>query len=319
VDDDRIFADTVDAINDIYGSHSGQRAVHAKGTLCAATFVATPAAGRLSGAAHLDGAPVRAHVRFSNGGGDPGMHDGSPDGRGMAVKLYLPDGSTTDLVAISLPVFFVRTPADLLEFTRARRPDPDTGQPDLAKVGAFLESHPEAVPAIQAAVSMKPIASYLQCAYNALHAYALVDARGASTWVRYRWEPEAGEASLEPDQAKSRDSDYLRADLADRLAQGPAGFRLWALVAADGDPIDDPTVAWPADRERVELGRLEITGLADDREHEGDVLVFDPTRVTDGIELSNDEILLARAGAYAESVYRRSGVRRQSASSAAPG
>ncbi|MEY2464837.1 MAG: Catalase, partial [Acidimicrobiaceae bacterium] len=45
--------------------------------------------------------------------------------------------------------------------------------------------------------------------------------------------------------------------------------------------------------------------LAFDREHDGDVLVFDPTRVTDGIELTGDRILLARRAAYSESVRRR--------------
>ena len=46
---------------------------------------------------------------------------------------------------------------------------------------------------------------------------------------------------------------------------------------------------------RVSLGRLEVTGLAHDREQGDDVLVFDPTRVTDGIELSDDPILRFRS------------------------
>ena len=57
-------------------------------------------------------------------------------------------------------------------------------------------------------------------------------------------------------------------------------------------------------------GRLEITRLAHDREQGDDVLVFDPTRVTDGIELSDDPILRFRTHAYAESVLRRTGVAR---------
>ena len=36
------------------------------------------------------------------------------------------------------------------------------------------------------------------------------------------------------------------------------------------------------------------------------MLVFDPTRVTDGIELTDDEILRTRADVYAESVLYRS-------------
>jgi catalase len=305
VSEERIYADVVDAINDLYGAHPGYRAVHAKGTLCAGSFTATPPAAGLTRAPHMQGEPVRAHVRFSNGGGDPGSHDGKLDGRGMAVKLYLPGGATTDVVAITLPVFFVRTVQDFLEFTRARKPDPETGQPNMERVGAFLQAHPETMPAVQAALSMKPPASYLTCAYNAIHAFRFADGDGGSRWVRYRWEPEAGEAALESEQALARDRDYLQADLAERLAQGPAAFRLWVQLAGEGDPTDDPTAAWPAERERVELGRLEITGLAFDREQGGDVLVFDPTRVTEGIELSDDPILHARSPAYSESVRRR--------------
>jgi catalase len=112
------------------------------------------------------------------------------------------------------------------------------------------------------------------------------------------------------DEAEARGAHYLRDDLADRLRQGPARFTLWVQLAGEDDPVDDPTVAWPDDRERVEMGSLEITGLAFDREQDGDVLVFDPTRVIDGIELSDDKILLFRAHAYAESVLRRTGVAR---------
>ena len=76
-------------------------------------------------------------------------------------------------------------------------------------------------------------------------------------------------------------------------------------MADDGDPIDDPTAVWPDGRTVVELGRLELTGLAFDRERDGDVLVFDPTRVTDGIQVTDDPILLARPGAYSVSIARR--------------
>ena len=100
----------VDALNSAYGVHPGHRAAHAKGVLCAATFTASPSAAAISRAAHFDGHPVRAHVRFSNGAGDPTVPDATRDARGIAVKLYLPDGTTTDVIGITLPVFFTRTP-----------------------------------------------------------------------------------------------------------------------------------------------------------------------------------------------------------------
>ena len=133
----------VDAINAISGSHPGNRAAHAKGTLCAGTFTPSPDAAALSRAAHLQGDPVRVTVRLSNGSGDPGAPDGERrDGRGMAIKLYLPDGTTTDIVAITIPVFFVRDPQEFLGFTLARKPDPETDEIDMEKIGAFISEHP---------------------------------------------------------------------------------------------------------------------------------------------------------------------------------
>jgi catalase len=299
--------DVVDAISDISGSHPGHRAAHAKGILCAGTFTASPGAKELSRAPHLQGDPVPITVRFSNGSGDPTRPDGANDGRGLAVKFYLPDGSRTDIVALTLPVFFVRNPDDFLAFTRARKPDPETGEPDLDKVGAFLAEHQEAVPAIQFQLGMAPPASRAQLRYYGLHAFRFLADGGGARYGRYRFEPEAGEAWLDAEEAKAKSPDYLEDELRERMAAGPVSFALTVQLAEDGDPTDDPTVQWPEEREIVELGRLEVTGLDTEREHGDDVLVFDPTRVADGIECSEDPILNFRPKAYSESVARRTG------------
>ena len=286
--------EVVDAINEISGVHPGHRAAHAKGTLMTGTF--TGAGTDLTTAPHLQGEPVRVTVRFSNGGGDPGIPDYAREGRGMAVKFYLPDGAKTDIVALTLPCFFVRTPEDFLEFTRARK-DPERLMPD------WLGAHPEALTAIQAALGADPPASYATCSYNSIHSFRWIDAEGGSRFVRYRWEPEAGEQTLSPEDAKARGRDYLQQDL---LARGESAFRLKAIIATEEDAVDDPTVAWPEAREQVEVGRLVVEGPELERERDGDILVMDPTRVIDGIELSDDAILRFRGPAYSVSVERRS-------------
>src|SRR3977135_51397 len=91
----------------------------------------------------MQGDPVRVTVRFSNGGANPKSNDAQVgDGRGMAVKFYLPDGSTSDIVGLSIPVFFVRTPEEFLEFTLARAES-------FEKVGEFIGSHPPTAAALQ--------------------------------------------------------------------------------------------------------------------------------------------------------------------------
>jgi catalase len=294
----------VEALAELYGRHPGHRAAHAKGTLCAATFRPTPEARQLSRAAHLQGGAVRAHVRFSSGSGDPAARDAARDARGMAVKLYLADGHTTDIVAITLPVFFTRTPEDLIAFNHARAPDPETGQPDLTRVGAFLEAHPETMAAIQHALSARPPASYLEVAYHGIHAFRFEGPAG-ERFGRYDLVPREPVATLDDEEAEGKAPDYLQQELALHLQNGAARFAVEVVLAEGEDPVDDPTASWPADRERRTLGELEITGLAFDRERDGDILVFDPTRVTDGIGLSEDKILLARPGAYSVSVARR--------------
>lgn len=299
--------DAVDAINDVSGRHPGHRAAHAKGTLVSGSFTATPEGSRLTRAAHMRGEPVRATVRFSNGGGDPGRPDYAREGRGMAVKLYLPDGSRTDMVALSLPAFFVRTPEDFIEFTRLRKPDPETGKPDMQRMGPWLGDHPEAGPAIQASLAAEPPASYAQVAYNGIHAFRWTSADGEGRWVRFSWQPAAGEATLDGGQARELGADYLQTEIHERIGREPVAFRLVVRIAAEGDPLDDPTAIWPDDRETVEAGRLELTGQDSERERGGDILVFDPTRVTDGIELSEDPILNFRPRAYSVSIERRAG------------
>jgi catalase len=302
----------VDAINELSGRHPGYRAAHAKGTLCSGTFTPAAGASALTRAGHMQGGPVRVTVRLSNGSGDPGAPDGERrEGRGIAVKFYLPDGSTTDIVGLTLPVFFVRTPADFLDFTFARRPDPESGEIDMEKMGAFLAAHPEAAQALQLIVpTLVPPRSYATCEFNSLHAFRLVSKSGEGRWIRYRIEPEAGVETLPEDELDGLAPDYLQDELRARLESGVVRFRLVARLAEEGDPLDDPTAAWPEDRERVELGTLELTGLDSSREVGDDVLVFDPTRVTDGIETSDDPILHIRSHAYSTSVERRSGVAR---------
>ena len=294
----------VDIINGRFGSH-GARALHAKGTLLSGTFTATPAAAALTTAAHMQGEPVRATVRLSNGSGEPDAPDYGPEVRGMAVKFYLPgsESSTTDISAQSVPRFPVRTPDAFVNLIRASAP----GAARLFRLPVFLATHPEVLPALRAnAPALKPPASYATVRYNAVHAFKWIDAEGGARYVRYRWLPEEGEQALSADDARARGADYLQDDLRERLAKGPIRFTLELLVAAPGDKVDDPTSVWPEDqRERVNAGTLELTGLETGREQGGDVLVFDPNRVTDGIEPSDDPILKFRSPAYSESVERR--------------
>ena len=295
-------AELVEAIGKAGGRYEGHRAAHAKGTLLSGTFTASPEARELTTAAHMQGDPVRVTTRFSNGGMKPTSHDaGVGEGRGMATKFYLADGGTTDIVALSLPVFFVRNPEEFLEFTLARAESNE-------KMFEWLGSHPDSMEAVQQiAPRLIPPRSYATVAYNSIHAFALVDGDGNRRWIRWRWVPEAGTEDLPEEEREGADRDFLQKDILERV---PVRFTLVARLAEDGDPLEDPTKAWPEERETVAMGALELTGPDTEREQGDDVLVFDPMRVTAGIEPSDDPILHIRSHAYSVSVERRSGIPR---------
>jgi len=300
-----IHEELIAAMGAIYGSHDRRRAVHAKGVWAEGTFTPSPEAARLSRAQHLAADPISALVRFSNASGKPDAHDGERNGGGMAVKLRAPDGEEWDVVCVGPPVFVARTVEDFLELLQLRKPEPETGQPDMAALGEYLGRHPEAQLSVQSTLGSEPPASYVTVPYHSPHAFKLIGPGGEETWVRWRWRPVADEERIPDEEARARGRHHLREELTERVASEPAAMELAFQLAGPDDSLTDPTELWPDERETVVAGRLEIASVIEDPERDGHIEVFDPTRLPDGIEPSEDEILLARPKAYSVSAYRR--------------
>ena len=289
----------IEAIHERFGDHAEHRALHAKGTLYTGTFTATPEAAHFTRADHMQGEPVPTTVRFSNGSGDPDVPDYAPDVRGLAVTFHLADGSRTDISAQTVPRFPFRDVDPFVEFVRLSKPGPAAA----LKLPLFLARHPRAVGALRTNLAaLKPPPSFVAPTYYALHAFKWLDAEGGERYVRYTWRPTIDIPDLGRGEAKARGPDYLSAELVMRLEQGPVRLELEVQIAGPGDDPNDPSAVWPQERERIVVGTLEVTAPTD----EGDDFVFDPTRVTDGIELSDDPVLRFRPRAYAISHERRS-------------
>lgn len=286
----------VDGIKAAFGDHPGYRTLHAKGAFYTGTFTATPAATALCRAGHLQGDPVPVRVRWSNGGGNPQLPDKAPDVRGMAVSFRLPDGTATDLLGQTAPRFNVRTPEAFLELVRAAT--------NPLRMPLFLARHPDSIPAVLAGVRAKALVSpysYAEVTYYPVHAYKWIAADGTDSWVRYRLSPQGGREQRVAGEFTGRDR--LREEILARLAAHPVRYTLEVQVAGAGDDPHDPMSVWKAGF--FDAGTIEVTGPDPEREQNGEVVVFDPTRIVDGIELSDDPILRYRAGAYSASVSRR--------------
>lgn len=282
-----------------FGVHAGTRALHARGVICSGSFRAAPEAAELTTAAHMSGAgEVAVLARLSNGSGNPEEPDRAPDVRGLAVSFELADGSRTDILAQSAPRFPVRTPDAFVELIEAT----ERGRAMAWKLPWFLLRNPSALPALRAnAAALKPPASYAEPTYYAVHAFRWTGADGDSRWVRYRWVPRSEASPLSDDQRRERD--YLSRELAERLPERPLRFDLELQIADAGDDPHDPTSVWSGDRGRVIAGTLTLDAVAEGQ----DGIIFDPMRLSEGIEPSEDPILHFRPRAYAASYDRRTG------------
>jgi catalase len=80
----------------------------------------------------------------------------------------------------------------------------------------------------------------------------------------------------------------------------------WRSPAEPGDQTKDGSQPWPDDRKVVELGVLTLNKVVPNSLEAQKKLLFLPTSLTAGIELSDDPLPSVRAAAYAVSFARRS-------------
>jgi catalase len=296
----------VDAFNGVFGVHPGARATHAKGVVLGGTFTPTASATSVSKAIHLHKkkTAVPVTVRFSAATGLPAIPDTDPGAspRGMAVKFHLPNGSQTDIVVNSFNGFPVATAAELRDLflaIGATKP----GDPQPTALDTFLNSHPTAKAAFEAPKPAPPV-SYATLAYFGVNSFKFTNAKGSVTFGRYQLQPVAGEQSLSNEQASTMEPDYLSNEIRERVRRNPIKFKLLVQVAEPNDKIDDPSVAWPDTRKKVELGTITITKAVKDSQAAEKKLLFVPGAVVAGIEPA-DPMIAARSAAYIISLGRR--------------
>ena len=292
----------VDLANKVDGVHPGFRAFHAKGVVVEGTFKASPEAARLSSATLFNGSSIRVTARFSDGAGVPTVPDGTPAmPRGIAIKYHLPGGADTDMVTNSFKFFPVGTGEDFRDLLTAIVASPPTA-PHPTKLEQFFASHPNAPKAIG---SLPIPDSFADEEYHGINAFIFVNKSGQKQAVRYLVVPEKL-VHLTPEEAAKRSPDYLFDDLAKRIAQKPLVFRLKAQLAQPGDQTKDASQPWPEDRKVVDLGVLTLTKVVPNSPEAEKKLLFLPTTLTAGIELSDDPLPLVRTAAYSVSFGRRS-------------
>ena len=294
----------VDEFQRVGGIHSGFRRNHAKGVCVRGYFDSNGQGARLSKARVFQSGRVPVIGRFSLGGGDPHATDDLGTVRGLGLQFSLPDGEQWRTAMVDLPVFPFKDPQAFYDQLVASQADPNTHQPDPAKVAAFFASHPETARALGIIKSHAPSSGFDNATYSSLNAFRFVNEDGASTYVRWTLAPvQPYEAGTGASQGK----DFLFDGLIASIQQHPLQWHLVMTVAQPGDPTDNATIQWPEGREQVDVGTLTLDSVESEETSPARDINFDPLVLPDGMAPSSDPLLSARSAIYSQSFTRRAG------------
>ncbi len=301
-----LVTDLLDTFDKLAGGvHAGFRPVHARGLMCEGTFTPSPDAAKLTRAPHAARPPTPVTARFSLSSGLPTVADNDANGsspQAIAIRFHLAEHVHTDIIAHSVNRFPTRTGEEFLEFIRAAAAS-GPGAPTPPPIVAFLAGHPAAKAFVE---TPKPIpTSYARQAYFAITAFRFTNAAGQSRFGRFRIRPEAGTEFLTPEQAAEKTTDFLAAELSERLAAGPVKFRVLVQLAEAADEVTDATALWPETRPQVEFGALALTNRVDELAPERRKMIFDPLPRVEGIDSAGDPLTAVRSDIYLLSGRRR--------------
>ena len=142
-----------------------------------------------------------------------------------------------------------------------------------------------------------------------VHTFRLIDAAGASRFVKFHWRPKLGAQSVLWDEAvkiNGADPDFHRRDLWESIERGD--FPEWELALqvfdqATADKLDfdvlDPTKLIPEEIIPLRIvGKLVLNRNADNFFAETEQVAFLPTNIVPGIDFSNDPLLQGRLHSY---------------------
>jgi catalase len=176
------------------------------------------------------------------------------------------------------------------------------GVPSPTPIEAFQETHLAAKTFLT--TRDPPPVSYATTTYFGVNSFKFVNEKGAVTIGRYQLLPEAGRHFLSKDESAKAATNYLEDEIRQRVARGAVRFKVVLQLAAPGDKIDDPSVAWASTNKITTLGTLTVASVVPDSEATERALMFLPALLPAGIEPA-DPMIQFRNKTYPVSYERR--------------
>jgi catalase len=302
-----------------------ERVVHARGFVAYGEFEATGTWGdepieRYTRAKlfNTPGKKTDLAIRFSSVIGGRDSSEAARDPRGFAVKFYTEDGNW-DIVGNNLAVFFIRDAIKFPDVIHSLKPDPITFRQESARIFDFMSQTPEAMHMLVNLFSPRGIpADYRHMQGFGVNTYKWVDAEGGTKLVKYHWLPKQGVKSLtEADAAviQGQDLGHASKDLYEAIERGEyPQWDLYVQLMEDGehpeldfDPLDD-TKVWPEnDFEPKLVGTMTLNRNITDHHDENEQSAFGTGVLVDGMDFSDDKMLIGRTFSYSDTQRYRVG------------
>lgn len=303
-----------------------ERVVHARGMTAHGIFEAYGTIGDEPASTYTraklfqeKGKITPVSVRFSTVAGGRDSSEVARDPRGFAVKFRTEDGNW-DLVGNNLPVFFIRDATKFPDFIHSQKPDPVTNYRQVPnRVFDFWAASPEAMHMITWVMSPRGIpANYRQMDGFGVNTYRMVNAAGEGVLVKYHWKSQQGIESLTQAQADEIQATELGShtkDLVDNINAG--NFPKWELNVQimsddehpelDFDPLDD-TKTWPEDVFPLRpVGMMTLNENIKNFHNENEQIAFGTGVLVDGLDFSDDKMLVGRTFSYSDTQRYRVG------------
>jgi catalase len=302
-----------------------ERVVHARGFVAYGEFEATGKWGdepieRYTRAKlfNTPGKKTDLAIRFSSVIGGRDSSEAARDPRGFAVKFYTEDGNW-DIVGNNLAVFFIRDAIKFPDVIHSLKPDPVTFRQEPARIFDFMSQTPEAMHMLVNLFSPRGIPSdYRHMQGFGVNTYKWVNAQGETVLVKYHWLPKQGVKSLTAADAaviQGQDLGHASKDLYEAIERGE--YPQWDLYVQmmsdddhpelDFDPLDD-TKVWPEnDFEPKLVGTMTLNRNVEDHHNENEQSAFGTGVLVDGLDFSDDKMLIGRTFSYSDTQRYRVG------------
>jgi catalase len=241
------------------------------------------------------------------------------DPRGFAVKFYTEDGNW-DLVGNNLGVFFIRDAIKFPDFIHSQKPDPVTFEANVAeRAFDFFSQTPEALHMVTLVFGPRGIPATLRHQQGfGVNTYKWVNAQGETVLVKYHWLPKQGVKSYTAADAAAIQAQDLGAHTKDLYEAIEAGdFPSWDLHVQimsddehpelDFDPLDD-TKVWPEETFPLrKVGTMTLNRVPENFFAESEQIAFGTGVLVDGLDFSDDKMLVGRTFSYSDTQRYRVG------------